>query len=400
MGVKERAMDKPKIVFLNQYAGPLFRELTEDLVTEFGIGHLYTGHVHEINQTYDARLKIIPCPDQETSSGFSRIFSWFKYVLVVLPKLFTKSPMLFIVSNPPIIPWVGFVLKWLTKQRYVILIYDLYPEMLIRFAGLKVNGIVANIWRKLNQLAFENADAVLTIGDYMARQAETMFDPARTKLGRTAVIPTWADTNLIKPLAKEENWFAKQHQQVEKMTVLYAGTLGLKHNVTAMVHAAPALRHLTDVHLLFIGRGARYEYIKEFIASNELQNVTLLPFQEEKVMPYSLTTGDVAVIAVDRGGEGVYVPGKTTYYMAAGAALLVLSASKNEVTDWVEKFQCGIVVDPDDVDGFVRAVERFNHDREFLALCKQNSRAAALKYFDRKVCSAQFIDILKEIGLE
>ena len=123
------------------------------------------------------------------------------------------------------------------------------------------------------------------------------------------------------------------------MTVLYAGTLGLKHNVTAMIHAAPALRHLADVHLLFIGRGARYEYIKEFIATNELQNVTLLPFQEEKVMPYSLTTGDVAVIAVDRGGEGVYVPGKTTYYMAAGAALLVLSASKNDVTDWVEKFQ-------------------------------------------------------------
>ena len=135
----------------------------------------------------------------------------------------------------------------------MVLIYDLYPELLVEFAGLSKHNIIARFWWSLNKLAYERADIVFTIGEHMARRLETTYDPPQTKAGRTVVIPNWADPDIIRPLDKEGNWFAQKYDQVNKITVLYSGTIGLKHNISPMVDAAVRLRYLEDVNFVFIG---------------------------------------------------------------------------------------------------------------------------------------------------
>lgn len=393
-------IDTPQIVFLNQYAGPLFRELAEDLVKELGSGALFTGHVDEIRQSLPTDLRLVPSPDQRTTSGLARILSWLAYMVFVWPRLWArrKAPLLFVVSNPPTLPWLGYLARRLWGQRYVVLVYDVYPEMLISFDGLAAQGLVARLWHRLNKLAFEQSEAVFTIGDYMARTLDAMYDPAKTAAGQTIVIPNWADPDLIRPLEKEKNWFAREHGQIGRLTVLYAGTLGLKHNVQAMIDAAQQLKHLGDLHFMFIGRGAGYNHLAQLIEDQQLRNTTLLPFLPESDIPYSLAGGEVAVVALDRGGEGVYFPGKTFYAMAAGSALLALCSDENEVADIIRTYECGLVVPPDDVEAFVRAVDRFRQDKEFLATCRRNARLAMEQHFSRCVCTPMYLEHLREIG--
>ena len=54
---------KAKILFLNQMAGPLFRELAEDVAEEFGPSILYTGHPHTKNRQGTGKLSIKAAPE-------------------------------------------------------------------------------------------------------------------------------------------------------------------------------------------------------------------------------------------------------------------------------------------------------------------------------------------------
>lgn len=390
----------PSIIFINQYAGPLFLGLAEDLVEEFGSGELFTGHTDEILRELNPDLTVVSSPKQITSSSIARIISWFRYFLFVSGKLLRKkAPLLFIVSNPPIILWLGYLVQKLRGQRYVVLIYDIFPEMMISFSGLPSKGTIASLWRSLNKLALERADAVFTIGDYMRKTLELVYNPLKTKAGKTFVIPNWAEPDIIRPIPKTDNWFARDYGQIGRLTILYSGTMGLKHNVDAMIQTAVRLKTLKDVHFMFIGRGEGYKKVAKIIKGEGLENTTLLPFLPISELPYSLAVGDIAVIALEQGGEGVYVPSKTYYAMAAGSALIALCSQENELSDIIRSYQCGIIVPPDDVDGFVAAIYRFMEDKTFLKTCRRNARSAVIKFFSREVCTTQYRQIIKDLKI-
>lgn len=388
------------MIYLNQYAGPLFRELVDELTKEFGPGKLFTGHVEEIGRTILPDIKVVKSPNQDTSNNAARIISWLRYCVFVFFKLVNRKEgkNLFIVSNPPILPWLGYLFHKLWKWKYVVLVYDIYPEMLVSFSGFSSQGLVARVWRFLNRLAFENADAVFTIGKYMARRLDRMYDPAKTRAGETVIIPNWADPDIIHPIPKPENPFAQKNAQMDCLTVLYSGTIGLKHDVSAMLQAAVRLNgRIYDVRFMFIGRGDGYNAIAKAMKKEELENTTLIPFLPENELVYSLSSGDIAVIALERGGEGVYVPSKTYYALAAGSALLALCDQENELADIINSYHCGVTVQPDDVDGFIAAIYRFRDDKEFLKTRRQNARIAAETHFSKKICTQKYKEILRRI---
>ena len=191
-------------------------------------------------------------------------------------------------------------------------------------------------------------------------------------------------------IAKAQNSFAAEHGQLGKLTVLYSGNLGLSHDLNTMIEAARSLRAHSDIHFLTIGQGSQWEALQQ--AANELDNLSLLPYQPVNVIPYSLTTGDVAVISLDRGLEGVSFPSKTQFMMAAGAALIGLGHHPNDIQMTIDEYQCGVNVEPGDVDGFAGAVLRFRDDPVFLDACRSNSRKAAEEYSSRGYEVARIIE--------
>ena len=54
-----------KIVFLNQMAGPLFRELAEDLAEHWSPSVLYTGHTDTIKRGNTSHLSILATPEYQ-----------------------------------------------------------------------------------------------------------------------------------------------------------------------------------------------------------------------------------------------------------------------------------------------------------------------------------------------
>ena len=379
--------NEPQIIFLNQVSGRLFQELAEGLADSIdGQCLLYTGSdkSNEIKST--SNLKIIKAPEYHRGNYYSRLLDWFKYFWFVFWSVLKQpsSALIFIVSNPPFLPLIGYLMKKLRGQPYVVLIYDIYPDLAIYLGKMSRRGFLSRMWRWFNKIAWQNSEAVFTIGEDMAVKLESMFNANRTQLGQVAVISNWADHNFIKPLPKEKNWFAQKYGQVDKFTVLYSGNLGATHDLETTLEAAKELGDFNDIQFLVIGDGYKRAYIEKFIVQGKLSNILLLPFQAENVLPYSLTTGDVAVVTLSKGVEGLSVPGKVYYAMAGGSALLCVSSGNNELKTIIDRHQCGISVEPGDVEGFVSAVKRFYEDPIFLKSCKENARKAVESYYTKK----------------
>jgi len=379
--------NEPQIIFLNQVSGRLFQELAEGLADSVdGQCFLYTGSdkSNEIKNT--SNLKIIKAPEYHRGNYYFRLLDWFKYFWFVFWSVLKQpsSVLIFIVSNPPFLPLIGYLMKKLRGQPYIVLIYDIYPDLAIYLGKMSRRGFLTRLWRWFNKIAWQNSEAVFTIGGDMAVKLEGMFKVNRTRLGRVAVIPNWADHNFIKPLSKEKNWFAQKYGQVNKLTVLYSGNLGATHDLETILRAAKELGDFNDIQFLIIGDGYKRAYIEKYIDKEKLSNILLLPFQAEKVLPYSLTTGDVAVITLSKGVEGLSVPGKVYYAMAGGSALLCISSGNNELKTIIGKHQCGISVEPGDVERFVSAIKRFYEDSIFLKNCKENARKAVKSYYTKK----------------
>jgi glycosyltransferase involved in cell wall biosynthesis len=379
--------NEPQIIFLNQVSGRLFQELAEELAGSVDSQCiLYTGSDKSNKIKSTSNLKIIKAPEYHRGNYYSRLLDWFKYFWFVFWSVLKQpsSTLIFIVSNPPFLPLIGYLMKKLRGQPYVVLIYDIYPDLAIYLGKISRQGPLAWMWRWFNKGAWQNSEAVFTIGDDMAIKLEGMFKANRTQLGHVAVISNWVDHNFIKPLSKEKNWFAQKYGQVNKFTVLYSGNLGATHDLETILEAAKELGNFKDIQFLIVGDGYKRAYIEKFIDQEKLSTILLLPFQAESVLPYSLTTGDVAVITLSKGVEGLSVPGKVYYAMAGGSALLCISSGNNELKTIIKNHQCGISVEPGDVEGFVSVIKRFYEDPVFLKSCKENARKAVESYYTKK----------------
>ncbi len=384
-----------RILFLNQMAGPLFIELAEDISAQWPVGELFTGHPDTINERQTDSLRIVAAPKYKRDNYILQLLSWTHYLIRAFFRylFLNKNTFVFLVPFPPFLDFTAYFFKRIRGQRYAVLIYDIYPDAQINFGPLKESGLIAQIWRKINRVSWENAEVVFTIGYKMAENLERMFDSGKTPAGKVIVIPNWASTDWIKPLAKEENEFARQYDQVGKLTVMYSGNLGQTHDIDTILEAAKELKGNDSIRFMIIGEGAKKDLVEQAKSKEDLHNMTVLGFQPEETLPYSLTTADIAIITLDSGSEGLSVPSKTYYSMASGAALIAICDENSEVARTISKHDCGYVVNPGNTNAMVKAILELLDDEEKLKRYKNNSRNAADNFYSRKN-TKQYIDVL------
>jgi glycosyltransferase involved in cell wall biosynthesis len=388
-------MKDRRVLFINQSAGPLFRELAEDIAEAFGSAELFSGHLEDVARKMSPSLTLDFGPNYNRRNIITRAWSWICFFFASLKKVFFSPDdrLLFIVSNPPVLPLVGWLASVLRGQKYCILVYDLYPDVLIQLGKISSNGLVARSWRFFNRFVWSRAETVFTIGDYMA---ENIRKAGRKESAPVHVVPIWVDVDFIRPMPKQENSFLKGIGWQDRTIVLYSGNLGNTHNLDGLLDAARNLKAHKDLGFLIIGSGALWARLKERIAKEHLSNVYLLPFKPEHMLPQTLPSGDISIVSMQPEIAGYMFPSKTLYYMAAGSALMALVPPGCEVAEIVEEEQCGVRIDPDDASAISREILKLGSDVERLDTCKQMSRRLAVSKYSRKNTQT-YIKLLEDI---
>lgn len=379
-------------VVLNQTQTPEFQRMLENLSSELGPCLLVTGTPHQIRE---GRLTIRKRTTYDRSSLARRAFTWSRFTAESLIELWRapRGVFVFALTNPPMLPQVAWLLHKLRGLPYGLLIYDIYPDHLVSIGWLRKRGLLDRLWTSLNRRTMSRAQVVITLGERMAKTLQAQSGD-KSPSHSIEVIPNWADTDWLRPIPKAENPFACQLDQVDKVTVLYSGNMGNTHNVNVIVEAARRVEHNSQVSFLLIGDGAGRQEIEKQTERYALGNLRLLPYQPWEILPYSLATGDIAVITQAPDSERLSMPSKTYSMLAAGCAVIACTDTDSDLADLVLKNEVGLVCPPQNDAALAEAITTLASDRRFLEACRARARSAALTNYNSQVVFGRYREIL------
>src|SRR3546814_438640 len=143
-------------------------------------------------------------------------------------------------SNAQIPTLVVFAIGMLLLRKpWVLWHQDVYAVAIKSFAGEKLGRgfrLVAASFNVAERWTSRRAAAIVAIADAMvAVHAEW------GTADKVTVIPNWAPIDEIVPVERKNDW-AVENELDDTLTLLYAGTLGLKHNPALLVELAEAVR--------------------------------------------------------------------------------------------------------------------------------------------------------------
>ncbi|MGD0829517.1 MAG: glycosyltransferase family 4 protein [Terracidiphilus sp.] len=375
---------------MKQSAPPhhFFLELCEDIA-----GDEPAVIVSELESHISRQTRYLKGPPYDRRSSATRAISWIRFSLSALTATFRigGKPTFFIVTQPPLLSLVGYLQFKLFKRRYVLWIDDVWPDCLVRQGMFGERSILVRLWKRFNRITYRYADQIISIGPCMLKNVETYASPATL----LSVIPTWVDSNKIRPTEKSRNPFAIEHGQVNTVTVLYSGNMGVSHDMKSILEAARGMRNREDIHFMLIGAGAQFGWVQASVAEQKDCNITVLPLQPFEMLPYSLASGDIALVCMERGMEGISMPSKTYASLAAGSAILGICAKNSDLTELIKHCNCGRQVEPHDAQAIADALIAMVDDSLELARMKANGRRAAEERFSRAICVSKVRDSLE-----
>ncbi|MDG1697388.1 MAG: glycosyltransferase family 4 protein [Polaribacter sp.] len=336
-----------KITLLNQVTGPLFIDIANEYAKKYDEVILITGALEPTYVDLDKKVKVIYKIAYKRNKSYLRILTWLIFYLQTYMYFFLKRNIseVLIVTNPPILPFLGGNFFSKRKINFSLLIYDVYPDALYNFGYIKETSFLYKYWDKISKKAYANATELITISSVMKKVVSRNINEDKVK-----VIYPWVDISFIKPLQKEENWFVEKNKLVAKKVILYSGNMGATHDlITPLKVAKDISKTHKSFHFLFIGDGVQKKSLIDYVEQYKLKNVTFLPYQDSEVLPFSFAAADFSIVSLGTGAEGLSVPSKTFYSLAAGSAIIAISEKGSEIEQLISKNNCGISIEPNDV---------------------------------------------------
>lgn len=210
---------------------------------------------------------------------------------------------------------------------------------------------------------------------------------------RVSIIPNWGALDEIPLLPRDTSWAAEQGL-TRSRRIVYSGTLARKHNPELLLRLAQAAGDDTDVVVVGFGVGADY------LAEHRARPATLkvLPLQPFARLPEVLASADILVAVIEADAGEFSVPSKVLSYLCAGRPIILAAPLDNLAAQIVTEVGAGLVVEPEDIDGFVSAATALLRDPARCAEMGSAGRAYAEETFGLDKVSARFEELFATLG--
>ena len=331
----------------------------------------------------------------DKNKNIGRILNSTSCFLSMLPRLFStgKNALLVFNTNPALLPLLGLIAHKLRKQRYVILIHDLWPELPAHTGMIKKGGAFYRTIDFLNKLSLKYAGGIVVLSERMKKR---ILDKVPEMNDSVHVIHNWADANRLFPVKKENNEMLEALRLHDKKVVMYSGNLGRYQPLEVMIGAAYELRKRKDILFLFAGDGGKKQKIQRMAAVLDLDNIMFIPFQPLDRLAESLSMADAALIGIYPENEGVIMPSKLYGLLAVGKPIICVSDSKSEVVEILNQAKAGLHSSIDDSKELAQKIVALLDSPKMAQELGRNGRRYFLEHFERKIIMKQWKDVLKK----
>ena len=297
-----------------------------------------------------------------------------------------RPDVVFTLSNPPVVGLIGAYMAWRYKTRFIYILYDIHPDVLLATNWIKLPRLVVAMWNVVNRWIMNRAEVVVVLGNGMKATVKGKGVPD----DRVKVIPIWGRPELQpveKPAGIREELGIDEHE----IMVLNAGNMGIMHPLEPIIDAAAMLAG-QPVRFVFVGDGAKRQSLTDRVERESLDRVIFLPYQPEERFTQLLSASDACFVALEPGMENYAVPSRAYTFLSAARPLITLMAPNADVAQLVTERDCGWNVTTG--DDLAALIESLIADRRDLEIRGRNGREAYEERFRRRRVIEQYVKLV------
>src|ERR1700735_358201 len=315
-----------------------------------------------------------------------RVSNYLSYLAFAVPRALAIQPdIVLTMTDPPVAGIAGAFVARMAGRPFVYNIRDLYPDMAVGGDIVRLNRWVER-WEEMHRRALLQATRVIVLGDDMRdRIISKGVPPDRVVVVRDG-------TSFPSSLPERSDPVVQKIRGGFSFVALHAGNLGFYGAWDSLLKAAGILSN-ENTGLVFVGDGANRAALETSAKSSP--NVRFLPFFPFEQVPHVMMAGDVHIVSVRRGLEGVVVPSKLYSILAAGRPVLAVAASGSDAGAIVDESGCGLSADPNDPAAIAAAIRELRDDPNRLTQMGLRARETAAKYA-RVDELERFVEVIEE----
>jgi glycosyltransferase involved in cell wall biosynthesis len=309
-------------------------------------------------------------------------------------------------TTPPFVALIGALLKAVKGTQFVFWTMDLYPDLPVEAGIISRNGLAHRMLGAIDRFCLRRADVVVTLGRCMRDRIIAKGIPT----DRIAIIPPWSDPEeipelpvrrlelAVDSLAKQRptapvpcgpNPLRTEWELGDRFVIQYSGNFGLGHDAETVFGAMLKLKDDDDIRWVIVGDGVMRPTVEEFVRRHDIRNVVLKPYQPRSKLGTLISLGDVHLVLMVPGFEGVILPSKLYGILAAGRPAIFVGPERSEIARIIKEDNCGIVVPNGNSEGLVRVIGEIRGDPALgLSLGHRGRKALESKYSMRHACEA------------
>jgi glycosyltransferase involved in cell wall biosynthesis len=300
-----------------------------------------------------------------------RVANYLSYLALAIPRaLALRADLILAMTDPPFAGMAGALAAAMKGLPFVYNIRDMYPDMALGGEIVRP-GKPVEFWENLHRRALRRASRVIVLGDDM----RDLILAKGISPDRVVVVRDGAGSPGAMPDASDAT--VQEIRCGFPFVVLHAGNLGFYGAWGTLLRAAEILRN-ENAGLVFVGDGASRARLA--VQAVNMANVRFLPFRPVAEIPHVMMAGDIQIITIRRGLEGVVVPSKLYSTLAAGRPILVVASGKSDAARIVVESGCGLTADPDDPVSVAAAIRTMKENPARLTEMGRRAREIAANY--------------------
>jgi glycosyltransferase involved in cell wall biosynthesis len=229
----------------------------------------------------------------------------------------------------------------LKRARSILIMHDLFPEVLVLSGLLKPGSIITRAMRAMNGLMFRALTTVVIIGRDSEKLLLSYRGMTRDKI---EFIPNWTTIDpAVRPVAADN---AFRRGLGGRFVVGLSGNLGFTHDPVIVFEAARRLKDDPGIHFLLSGWGMGFDELRSMQSEAKLANVTLVDRVADEELQDFLSAADLWLIPYRKDVAGVSVPSRFYNLLAVGRPVILISEPDAEAALTVAEHDLGRVVTP------------------------------------------------------
>lgn len=396
-----------KVVLVSEFFYPyktstqkILTELAEDFV-EYGleVDVLTTKNAYR-EEKQDLRkyeiyrginIKRVFSTEGNRDSKIGRLLNYITFTTSVFFNLLFKKnyDKILFVSNPPLVPFIGYLIKKLRGKNYIYLVHDIYPDVAEKLGVIKKGSIISKVMNYMNKKIYTNAERIIALGKDMKRViADKGVDEEKIE-----IVTNWADSRVNYEKEVDKNFY-KKYRLENKFNILYTGNISKVHAIDTIVEVAKILKNEEDIMFTFVGDGNKKQDLIKLKEKEDLRNIQLENYMFGEEYNNLLNCANLFITTLQQGIEGLGVPSKTYTYMSVAKPLIAIMSENSEIGSMVNQYNLGKQFNNKEYHKIAEFILELKNSNELYNEISKNVRNKFLNEYERKKVTNKFYKVI------